>query len=337
MKRRSNITRRGALRVSLLAGAAILGLSSMAQAQNYPERPVNVVIPFDTGGYNDRLARAFAPCLEKELGQPLAIVNKPGAGTMLGNRYFLQQPDDGYTIMATSAAPYIPLTILLQNAPYKAEDFHMINLPSRDFTLVATSAEKNIQSMEQVIEQLKKDPTSLSIGVQPASADFVNLALLMDAAGIDRSKLRIVTYSGGGPARNGTAGGHVDVGFVGGEGFLPIKEKIRPLLVFSDEKTEEFPNATNVVEFGRKNGFQGEFVEGSQRGWAVHTSFKEKHPDRYQKLASAIERATKNPECVAKLQAQQLATRWYGPEASNAAYKSTFEAMQKHRDLLKPQ
>jgi tripartite-type tricarboxylate transporter receptor subunit TctC len=162
------------------------------------------------------------------------------------------------------------------------------------------------------------------------------MALLMDAAGIDRSKLRIVTYSGGGPARNGTAGGHVDVGFVGGEGFLPIKEKIRPLLVFSGEQVEEFPSATNIVDFGKKQNFQGEFVEGSQRGWAVQTSFKTKHPDRYQKLESAIERASKNPECVEKLKTQQLATRWYGPEASNKAYRDTFEAMKKHQELLKP-
>lgn len=331
----SRFTRRGALQVLGLGTVASLAAPGIARAQAYPERPVTVVVPFATGGYNDRLARAFAPFLQKELGQPLVIVNRPGAGTQLGNMFFLQQPDEGYFIMCTSAAPYIPLTILLQNAPYKAEDFTMINLPSRDFTLAATSTDKSIQSIDQVIDALKKDPKSLSIGVQPASADYANLMLLMDAVGIDRNTLRIVTYDGGGPARNATAGGHVDVGFVGGEGFLNIKEKIRPLLVFSNESVPDFPNARTLADFNKTRNLSTEYVEGSQRGWVVQTSFKTKHPDRYKVVADAVERASKNPEAIAALKSQQLATEWYGPEASQKAYLETFEAMRKHIDLLK--
>src|SRR5687768_17911550 len=130
-------TRRFGLKLTAALGAAVfagLSMSGAAQAQDdYPSRPINVVVPFATGGYNDRLSRAFAPYLEKELGQPLVIVNKQGAGTQLGHTYTLQQKNDGYTILCTSASPYIPLTVLLQNAPYKNEDFHMINLPSRDY------------------------------------------------------------------------------------------------------------------------------------------------------------------------------------------------------------
>ncbi len=228
-----NPTRRHALKLAGLGfAAALAGFASPAPVwaqDDYPSRPVNVIVPFATGGYNDRLARAFAPYLEKELGQPLVIVNQEGAGTQLGHTYGLQQENDGYTVFLTSASPYIPLTILLQNAPYKLEDFTMINLPSRDYTLAATTADSEIENFQQVIDQLKADPTSLSIGVQPASADYANLMLTMQAAGIDPTKLRIVTYDGGGPNRNATAGGQVDVGFVGGEGFLPLKDKIKPL------------------------------------------------------------------------------------------------------------
>ncbi|HVL73037.1 MAG TPA: tripartite tricarboxylate transporter substrate binding protein [Beijerinckiaceae bacterium] len=333
----STFTRRDAFRLALAGGAGLaVAAPAVLRAQgSYPDRPVNVVIPFATGGYNDRLARAFAPFLQEALGQPLVMQNRPGAGTVLGNRFFLQQPADGYTIMCTSAAPFIPLSILVQNAPYQAEDFTMLNLPSRDLTLAATAADKKIGSMEEVIERLKKDPTSLSIGVQPASADLVNLALLMDASGIDRSRMRIVTYDGGGPARNATAGGHVDVGLVGGEGFLPIKEKIRPLLVFSDEKWEEFPDTTTVAEYGQKHGFKAEFVEGSQRGWVVQTAFKNQQPERYKVMLAAVEKASKDPKAVEALKNQQLATRWYGPEASQKAYMDTFQAMKKHVALLK--
>jgi putative tricarboxylic transport membrane protein len=215
-------SRRAALKLAAFGGAAATGVVAMpavVRAQAFPARPINVVVPFATGGYNDRLARAFQPFLQEAIGQPLVIVNRPGAGAMLGHTYLLQQADDGHTIACTSAAPFIPLAILIRKAPFKAEDFHMINLPSRDYTLLATSAGSKITNIGDAIEQLKKSPKSLSIGVQPGSADFVNLMLLMDANKIDRKELRIVTYDGGGPARNATAGGVVDLGLVGGEAF----------------------------------------------------------------------------------------------------------------------
>ena len=332
------ITRRNALRLGAAGGVATAALASrptLLRAQEYPTRPINVVIPFETGGYNDRLARAFAPFLQQELGQPVVIVNRPGAGTMLGNMFFLQQADDGYTIMCTSSTPYIPLTILLQNAPYKAEDFWMLNLPSRDYTLAATATEKPIESFAQVIDQLKENPGALSLGVQPASADYVNLMLALDAAGIDPAAARIVTYDGGGPARTATAGAHVDVGFVGGEGFLPLKDRIRPLLVFANERMEGFEDTPAAAEFATERGLEMEYVDGSQRGWVVHSTFREKHADRYQFLLDALERATTNPEAVQALLAQQLATRWYGPEESNQAYLETFTTLERHAQLLK--
>lgn len=321
--------------LGLAAGAAIAA-PLPARAQTFPDRPVTILVPFATGGYNDRYARAIAPFLSKQLGQPVTVVNRPGGGTLLGNMFYLQQPDDGYMIMVHSAAPFIPQTILLQNAQYKAEDFWMINLPSRDATLAATASSKPINSIDEVVAALKRDPRSLTLGVQPASADFVNVALFLAGHGIDRSRTRIVTYAdGGGPARTATVGGHVDVGFVGGEGFLPLKERIKPLMVFSDETNEGFPEAAVWADHAKANNIAPEFVEGSQRGFVVLRRFVERQPERYKILEAAIERTTKDPECIAAMKGQQLATTWYGPEASNRAYLNAFNTMQKYVDLLK--
>ena len=327
-----SLMRRAALKL-LSAGmaAAALVAPSLASAQeDFPSRPLTIVVPFDTGGYNDRLARAFAPFLQEELGQPVQIVNRGGAGAMLGHTYFLQQEADGYTILGTSAAPYMPLNILVQGADFTLDDFDMINLPSRDYTLMATSAESDIQSVEDVVTRLQEDPTSLSIGVQPASADLVNLMLFLDSQGIPRENLRLVTYDGGGPARNATAGNVVDVGFVGGEGFLPLRDQIRPLLVFDEEPRDDW-EAPTVTEFV---GEDAEFVAGSQRGWAVHSTLQEEYPERYEILRNAIEAATTNPEAIEALETQQLATEWYGPEESNEALRRTAEVMERHVDLL---
>lgn len=332
---KTSFTRRDALRLAALgsvtAAAGGIAMPHVARAQAYPSRPINVVVPFATGGYNDRLARAFSPFLQKELGQPLVVVNRPGAGTQLGHTYFLQQPSDGHTILCTSAAPYIPLSILLQNAPYKRDDFQMLNLPSRDYTLAATAADSKIESFAQALEMLKKDPTSVSIGVQPASADYANLMLSMRAAGVDSDKLRIVTYDGGGPNRNATAGGQVDIGFVGGEGFLPLKSRIRPLAMFAPEPPSWWRDAPLVAAAG----IQTEMVDGSQRGWAVSAKFRDEQQDRYKTLLGAVERASKNPEAIQALEKQELSTEWFGPESSQRDYLATFEVMEKHVSLLK--
>ncbi|WP_026380455.1 tripartite tricarboxylate transporter substrate-binding protein [Afifella pfennigii] len=329
----TNITRRTMLR--LASGgvvAAALAAPTVLRAQGvYPDRPINVVVPFDTGGYNDRLSRAFAPFLQERLGQPLNIINRGGAGALLGHTYFLQQPDDGYTLLCTSAAPYIPLNILTQDAPFNLEDFHMINLPSQDYTLLARSAESDITDIGEVIEKLKADPGSLSIGVQPASADLVNLMLLADANGIARDRLRIVTFDGGGPARNAVAGNVVDIGLAGGQGFLPLAEKIKPLLVYEKVQRDGWGGKL-VTEL---SGADTAFVYGSQRGWGVHSSLVAGSPEIYDTILTAVEATSKDPKVIEALTAQQLATDWYGPEASNAALASTARVMEQHLDLLK--
>lgn len=307
----------------------------MAQGNDWPERPLNMVVPFETGGYNDRMARAFAPFLQETLGQPIGIANRPGAGTMLGNMYFLQQPHDGYTLQCNSVAPYIPLTILLQGASYDIEDFQMINLPSRDLTLAAAPANSELESLEEVISRLRENPRSLSLGVQPASADYLNLMLLMVGAGIDTSQLRLVTYDGGGPARNAAAGGHVDVAFVGGEGFLPLIDRIKPLMVFSDERTEDYPDTMTSSELSETLGEEIEFVEGSQRGWLVSRAFVNEHPDRYEILVDGIERASKDPRCIEVMENQHLGSTWYGPERSQEDFRANYESLQQHIDLLR--
>ncbi len=328
-------TRRSVLRVGALAGAATLAPTARLLAADYPTRPITMIVPFSTGGYNDRLARAFAPFLQEAIGQPVVVENRPGAGSLLGHSFFMQQPDDGYVMLCTSAAPYIPLNVLIQDAPFAVDDFHMINLPSRDYTLAATAADSGIESIDEVFDGLIENPSAFSIGIQPQSADLVNLTLTCEALGIDVAALRMVTYDGGGPARNAAAGGVVDVAFVGGEGFLPLADRIKPLLSYTEETWDIFPDAPSYTAFAEGRGIAPDMVAGSQRGWAVHASFVANHPERYAILEAAIEQASKDPATIEALENAQLATRWYGPEESNQALRTTAELMATHADLLR--
>lgn len=328
---KSNFSRRRLLQVASGGVAAALASPAILRAQGaFPNRPINVVVPFDTGGYNDRLSRAFAPFLQAELGQPLTIINRGGAGALLGHMFFLQQPVDGYTILCTSAAPFLPLNILTQDAPFAVEDFHMVNLPSQDYTLLATSAGSDLATIADVITRLQADPGSVSIGIQAASADLVNLSILCDTNNIAFDNLRLVTYDGGGPARNAVAGGVVDIGLVGGEGFLPLRDQVRPLLTFDTRQRDNWEGAivTDVM------GEDPDFVVGSQRGWGMHAALREADPEAFQILTDAIEAASKNPAAIEALTTQQLATAWYGPDESNRMLASTAAVMEQYLHLL---
>ncbi|HTV30091.1 MAG TPA: tripartite tricarboxylate transporter substrate binding protein [Xanthobacteraceae bacterium] len=328
----SLITRRNSL--ELLAGgiscAALCARSAFAAVDDYPAKPITLVNPNPPAGYTDNLGRVIAPFLSRALGKPVTVTNIPGASEMLGLEYFLKQPDDGYFILVV-APSFIPVNILLQHAPFKVTDFSMVNLPARDFTLLATSKGGDLKSVNDLLAALKKDPQRLSVGVPRASTDYINLILLMRAAGVDPAKLRLVTYESGGQVRSAVIGAVVDCGFAGGEGFLPLVDQIRPLLTFAATRQAPF-DAPAVPEVNLGATFEP--VAGSLRGFAVGSSFKDKYPDRYNKLVDAYKTVFADPKVVASLKNQDLASTWYGPEDSEAVYLKTCKQIQNHADLL---
>ncbi|MEX2643497.1 MAG: tripartite tricarboxylate transporter substrate binding protein [Acetobacterales bacterium] len=334
MRRRHFITALAAA-TAFVGSSLIVPVSGQAQ-EAWPTKPITVIVPFNTGGYNDRLARAMTGMLQEALGQPVVVVNRPGANSLLGHSYFLQQPDDGYTLMVTSAMPFIGNNILLNDAKFKVEDFAFVNMPSRDFTFAATAVDKPYKTLGDFIKAVKENPGKLSIGVQPSSADFVNYYLLFEALGLPQDSVRVVTYNGGGPLRSAMAGGHFDVGFIGAEGAIPQKGLVRALTIFQAEQNPIWPEAPlykpTVTELGGK---PGSFVAGSVRGWATHATFRQKHPDRWKKLHDALKSISDNPKHAEALTNQGLSPEWIGPEASTQIIAESFELLKKHVALLK--
>jgi putative tricarboxylic transport membrane protein len=316
-----------------VSAIGILGKPAIGYAaDSYPSRPITLINPNPPAGYTDSLGRVIAGPLAKALGQPVTVVNIPGASEMLGHEYFLKQPDDGYSLLVT-AASFIPLNILLQHAPFSISDFSMINLPARDYTLMATSSDNDaLKSVGDVAAALKKNAGSLSIGVPRASTDYINVILFAQAIGVDPKKLRLVTFESGGNTRSAVIGGVVDCGFAGGEGFLPLADQIRPLLTFADQPEAPF-NSPIVAKANLGASF--DFVAGSLRGFAVSSSFKSKYPDRYLTVVKAYETVFKDPKVVGLLNTQQLASEWFGPKDSQAVYLKTFKQMKDHANLLK--
>src|SRR3546814_15493096 len=115
-------------------GAAALTrglLPTEVVAQDYPPRPVTFVVGFGVGGSADRTARALAQFLPQELGQPVTVVNREGAGGQLAATYVLTQTADGYTLLATSISPYLANSIIHTGASYTPDHFAFLNCQDR--------------------------------------------------------------------------------------------------------------------------------------------------------------------------------------------------------------
>lgn len=311
---------------------ALAASHSVIAQEAFPSKPVTIVVPAGTGGSNDRAARLISSYLSEELGQPVTVINRPGGGNLLGHVYFRQQPQDGYTILRTTAIPYMTVNQLVQGADFTIDDFAPINLTDIDTSIIATSDESRFASIDDLIAEIKENPGTVSVGVQPTSADMINFGLFLEALGLTEDDVRIVTYDSGGPVRTGIAGAQFDIGVIGERGLRRVAEEVRPLMVFTDERMDAW-DAPTVLEVTEAAGVESypNILSGSVRGYFVHPELKDAYPDRYATLLEAFEKISNDPEAIAAHEAQSLTIEWFGPERSHSFM------MKAHENLAQPE
>jgi putative tricarboxylic transport membrane protein len=312
----------------------IAAIGEPAIAQEWPKRPLTIVVPFDTGGSVDRLARGLANFLPKALGQPVTVVDRPGAGGQIGTSWFLQQPDDGYTLMVTPATPYLPINILVTGARYKLESFAFVNAQWSDYTFLAVPKDKPYRNFGELIDAIKTNPGKISVSVTFGSVGHITTLVLLDALGLGPDALRIVTFDGGGATRTALAGGQVDFSIEQAEGGETVKSFIRPLAVFLDHRVDLF-DAPPINEALKPYGITVPILSGSIRTLVAPAGFKTKHRADYDKLVAAYKATLDTPEFQTWLKSNQMDGEWNGPERSTTMVESNFAVLQKYKDLLK--
>lgn len=320
------------LATAVLGALLLLTFTTRVFAEDFPTKPITIVVPAGTGGSNDRAARLMSKYLAQELGQPVTVINRPGGGNLLGHLFFQQQPVDGYTLLATTAMPYFTVNMLVQKADFKLEDFAPVNLSDVDTSFMATSKDSKFNSIYDLVAEIKKNPGTVSFGVQPTSADMINFLIFLKAVGLKVEDVRVVTYDSGGPVRNGIVGAQFDVGIIGELGLRTRVDQVKPLMVFADEKLPVW-DAPTVVEAAKKLGVAEypHILSGSVRGFFVHGSLKEKFPDRFAKIVAAFKAIYSNPETIADFEKQKMTIDWYGPEKSAQILKTN------HDNLSQPE
>src|SRR2546428_10570868 len=204
---------RKAVLTAIVAISAVLPVQS-ASAQNYPTKPIHLIVPYPAGGGTDFFARLVGQKIGELVGQRLVIENKPGAATDLGADFVAKAPPDGYALLLGGVATYAANPSLYKKLPFDpAKDFAPVTLTARFLSVLVINPNKlKVNSVAELIDQAKREPGKIDIAHAGVGNPFHLAAVLFQqAAGI---KLNEVPYRGAGPAVQGLLGGDVHMMFV---------------------------------------------------------------------------------------------------------------------------
>lgn len=329
-----NTFNKAILKLSAVTGLTLsILLPQTVLADSYPKKPVNFVVGFGVGGSADRMTRAMSSFVAEELGQPVKVINKKGAGTQIAANYVLNRPDDGYTVFASTFAPYLPNTILKGNASYTINDFSYMNFQWFDFELVAVNKETPYQNLAELLTAIKENPKTVKAAVVQGSSGHLMAKLLLEKSGIPQENLNLVTFNSGGKARSAVAGGQVDFIIISAQGSESIREFLRPVAVVRDKESERW-DAPTVNDALKPLNTEVPVLTGSMRGFAVTSEFKNKYPERYQKLTQAFESTLARKDVQKFLQSSDIGGVWVGPERATQMMVENFETFKAYKYLL---
>lgn len=240
------------LHLCLLAWSCLL-LAASSHAQNYPDKPVKIVVPFPPGGNVDISARIIAQPLSEELGQPFIVENRPGASGLTGSHYVVKSKPDGYTLLvaSNSAISIAPLTN--PNAPYEPlRDFAPVSMLAQTPLVIEVNSAVPVTSVAELVALAKRQPGRITVAT-PSSGSINHMAIEL-FQGATGTKFNLVHYKGNAPAVNDLIGGHVQASFDQVTSSLQqIKAgKLRALAVTSATRAPELPDVPTLGEAGFK-------------------------------------------------------------------------------------
>lgn len=241
------LTRRNVLRTSV-AGLAVLSLPRFAFAQQFPSRPVKIIVPFPAGGPADTAVRIAQPGMEKVLGQSVIVENVAGAAGGIGAVRVKQSEPDGYTLLQ-AASPHTTNAAVKPDANVDLlRDFVPIGQTGNSVYTLCASKDLGVTSLAEMIARAKAKPGELKIGsVGVGSAHHLIAEMLKSAAGIN---LTHVPYRGEAPATTDLIAGRIDLMFLTTAKPLVDEGRVVGLGVTSAEPWFNLPNVKPLVALG---------------------------------------------------------------------------------------
>ena len=228
---------------------AALVLVPPAWAQDYPSKPIRIVVGYSAGGGNDIIVRVMAPELSKGLGQPVLVENKPGAQSIIAAELVAKSPPDGYTLLMGPSGPMTINPATYSKLPYDAQrDFEPISMICAFPLIVVVDPKLGIQSVRELIEYAKKNPGKANYA-SSAGVFQVTTELFKQKTGAD---FVMIPYKGSGDSIQAVVAGQVTMTIVDpAPAAGPIKAgTIRALAVTTEKRHPSWPDVPTMAEAG---------------------------------------------------------------------------------------
>lgn len=270
---------------TMLAAAALVALPALAQAEDYPNKPVRAIVPTNAGGSVDSVARIIQRYADTdaEFGQKIAVVNMDGAGGTIGTRAVHDAEPDGYTIglwhegLITSAVMGV--------TEFDHTDFTILGITGYSEIGLGTAADGSISDFADLLAKAKASPDSINVATNVGLAVHFVPLMMQEKAGI---KLHYVQVGGGAKRFPSVAGKHTDVAIFAVSEFIQWKDAgLKPLVIFSDERMPELPDVPTAKEMGI------DLVANGMRIWIAPKGIPE---DAKTKLTTLLKTAVESPE-----------------------------------------
>jgi len=294
-------------------------VAGSAHAQRWPARPIHVVVPSPPGGPPDLIIRMLAP--KMNLGQPLVVDNRPGAGGVVGTAYVAKQPADGYTWLFTTAS-HVNTPPFNENVPFDpVKDFTHVTLAAQNFgQALVVNPSLPAKSVQELIALARKQPGKLTYGSAGiGTASHIPAEVMKAQTGTD---ILMVPYRGVAEAITDLIAGRIDMFFVGTQiAVQHMKEgKVRVMAVTGAKRWKGLPDVPTLQEAGIKdfnvvNWFGLWLPAGAPPDMVqkIHDAMvKALHAPDVQKQfdAQGLEAVGSSPQDFARFVAEQSATTW---------------------------
>ena len=238
------------MRRTVFAAATLLMWGTCAFPQDYPNRPIRIIVPTPAGGPVDVMARVLANALPPLLGQNVFVENKPGAGNTIGSRQAAVADPDGYTLMVSAASGLVMSPMIVRNAGYDASSFAPVVLVAETPQVLVINPQLSLKSVAELVAYAKDNPGKLNystggIGTLP----HLNAELFKS---VSNTNILHVPYKGGGPSLMAVVAGEVQMTFDTVSTSLQLIQdgKLRPLAIVGPKRAPELPDVPAMPEVG---------------------------------------------------------------------------------------
>jgi tripartite-type tricarboxylate transporter receptor subunit TctC len=323
-------TRRASLAIMLFAAAAVAGPGN-ASAEDFPTRPVNLIVHAPAGGATDVGARILASIAEKNLGQPIVVLNRGGAGGQIAWTELAAAKPDGYTI-GYVVTPGVNMVVLdpARKATFAIESFVPIVNQVLDPGIVWVRASSPFKTLGDLLAAAKAAPGTVRASTTGLMSDD-HVSILMTEEASPGAKFRYVHFDGSVAQVKETLAGNVDVSFdnIGGTNAVIKSGQARGLAVTDSVRSKFLPDVPTTVELGFPT-----LISNSTRG-----IFAPKGTPKavIEKLADALGKAVADPDHTSKLEAQGLTVRVMQGETYERYYRKAHESAKKYYAVAKSQ